>query len=299
MRVFLTGGTGFIGRQVLRRLLNQGHEVVALVRNFAKLPPWVTADFQPVQGNLLRPETYQGALAGCEAVIHLVGIIREAPREGQTFWRVHVEGTTLLLEAAKAAGVERFLHMSANGVGPHMPTRYSLTKYEAERRVQESGLHWTIFRPSIVFGPEDAFVNLLRQMFRRFHLVPYFGDGSYLFSPVSVDTVAEAFVRALQTPETEGKILPLCGPEVYPYRELLRLIGESTGTWFLLFPFPVPPVRLAARLLGRLPWFPLSEESLEMLLAGNTCDSDEIYRLLGLEPVSLRAYLEKLRGASR
>jgi uncharacterized protein YbjT (DUF2867 family) len=186
MQVFVTGATGFVGHEVIRQLLRAGHRPVCLVRpgSEEKLP---SASVDVRSGDVTRPETLRGALNGCEAVIHLVGIIREYPRQGVTFERLHIEATANMMAAAQAQKVPRFIQMSSNGAEADGRTAYYRTKWQAEQHLKASSLDWTIFRPSIMYGKEDNFCTMLAGMVRVLPAVPVFGDGSYRLAPVAVE----------------------------------------------------------------------------------------------------------------
>ena len=152
-----------------------------------------------------------------DAVIHLVGIISEAG--DQTFENVHTRGTQNLVHAARRAGVKRLLHMSALGTRPNAVARYHQSKWAAEEIVRESGLEWTIFRPSIIYGPDDGFVNLFAKISRFSPLVPIVGNGQTKFEPVPVEAVAHAFVKGLTEPKAIGSAFDLCGPSTLTLNE--------------------------------------------------------------------------------
>lgn len=293
MKVFLTGATGFVGGHLLRDLVARGHECACLVRRAGRL----AAPAREVLGDATRPEGLAEAMAGSEALIHLVGIIREFPERGVTFERLHVEATRNVLEAARQAKVARYLHMSAGGAREGASTPYHRTKWAAEELVHVSGLSWTVFRPSIVFGPGDGFVSLLARLIRRSPVVPVIGDGRYALRPVAVKTVAAGFAAALERPETAGRTFEVGGPDRLTYNRVLDLIAQALG---LAHPtklhVPVGLVRLAAAALERYPWFPITRTQLTMLLEGNTCDSRPFYEATGLSPVPFAAALDYLRG---
>jgi NADH dehydrogenase len=282
MKVFLTGATGFVGQAVLRHLLDAGHQVRTLVRipsRFDQHPKLET-----VVGDVTEPESLQGKLSDCDAVIHLVGIIREFPSRNITFHKLHTEATRNVLRAAKEQKVSRFLQMSANGARADAVTGYHKTKWEAEQLVRQSEVDWTIFRPSLVFGPRDQFVNMLADLIRRLPAVPVMGDGKYRLQPVSIKDVAEGFVNALTTSESIGRTFHCGGPQPYSYDEILDMIGAAIGK------SPVcklhQPLLLMKPLIGLLqsiPQFPMTGDQLQMLLEENICDPSEWRQTLHLE----------------
>jgi len=279
MRVLVTGASGFVGNAVVRELLAQGHEVRALVRRGSEKKLQERDQVELAPGDCLDHEALEEAAAGCDAVIHLVGIIREFPGRGVTFEQVHVQATRNVVDAAKGAGARRYLHMSALGARPEPADPYHLTNYRADEYVINSGLAYTIFRPSIIYGPEDQSINLFARHIQRLAFFPIIGDGTYQVQPVPVWTVARAFALALELPHTENKIY-----EVGKVKKVHQ---------------PVWCMRFAANLCGRFRWFPLTPGQLRMLLEGSTCDPAAFYQDFGLipEPFSegLASYLKEKR----
>jgi len=270
VRVFLCGGTGFVGVHLRRVLLERGHEVRLLVHRRGALPK---AGEEMVEGDVTIPATFAGALRGCEAVINLVGIIREAPVRLVTFERLHVEATRNLIDAALAANVKRFIQMSALGTQPDAVSRYHRSKSRAEEYLRASGLDWTIFRPSIIFGPEDAFVTKLAGLIRRFPVVPVIGDGSYRLQPVSVTDVAHTFAMALEMPETVGRIYEVCGPDRFTLNELIDVIGRALGRERVAkLSQPLGLLQTIVPLFQWIPFFPVTMDQIQMLVGENFCD---------------------------
>src|SRR6266540_2861127 len=169
MKVFLIGGTGFIGGHLRNALLRSGHEIRLLTH---RKSGEAAEGVEQVEGDVTRPQTFAGKVKGCDVTINLVGIIREFPARGMTFERLHVEATRNVLAAAREAGVKRHLQMSALGTRPAASSEYHRSKFRGEQLVRGSALDWTIFRPSIVFGPEDDFVNKLAGYIRSYPAVP-------------------------------------------------------------------------------------------------------------------------------
>lgn len=270
MNVFITGGSGFVGREIIARLVAENHSVRALVRQAERL-----ADFpgiETVGGDTTKPDTLEGKLTGCDAVIHLVGIIREFPGRGITFDKLHTQSTANMLNAAQEQGVKRYIQMSANGTRKQAQTGYHRTKWEAEEQVRQSALDWTILRPSLIFGPNDMFVNMLARLVKMLPLVPVMGDGQYQLQPVHVDDVAKSFVAALDTPETLHKTYSSCGPRAYSYSEILDLIGKALGlTRVRKIHQPLGLMKPMVSILQALPFFPMTSDQLQMLLEGNVC----------------------------
>lgn len=298
MRVLVTGGTGFVGRAVIRALVKADHEVVALVRagSEEKLPRGVKVETAP--GDVSDRVSLADAAKGCRAMVHLVGIIREFPGKGITFQKLHYEATVNALAAAKAAGVRRYVHMSALGARPDSTSPYHRTKAAAEAEVKASGLDWTIFRPSLIFGPRDQSINLFVDQLRKAPVYPIIGDGEYRIAPVSLTTVARAFALALDDRATIGRSFEPVGPETYSFNQLVDLLADIVGRKPTIIHIPVPVMRFIAGLLGRFAWFPLTRPQIDMLLEGSSGSGREFYDAFPVEPIDLAAglktYLEDL-----
>lgn len=280
MKVAVTGGTGFVGPALVQALLDAGHEVVVLEHR----RPVEVADsprLLRVKGDVTDRESLKRAFEGCDAVAHLVAIIRQDRSKGITFERVHVEGTRNVVEAAKAAGVRRFLLMSANGVESSMDTGYFRTKREMERLVKEAGFEWTIFRPSYIAGSrEGGFDHLFAGVVDKAPVLPLFAGGRFEMMPVARKDVAEAFARALDRPVSIGKTYVLVGPERFTWKEYLQRLSRVRRRRRALVPVPGWAVLGMAGALG--PLFPADKDQLRMLMLGNVGDGSEAVRDLGL-----------------
>ncbi len=293
MRVLVTGGSGFVGRYVVRELLARGHEVRCLVRPGSEGKLAAGEGVEVCAGDVLHPEEVARAAQGCEAAVHLVGIIREFPGRGVTFERVHVQATENVVHAARDAGAKRFLQMSALGARPEPADPYHLTNFRADELVQKSGIPYTIFRPSVIYGPEDQSLNLFARQIKTLRMVPVVGNGLYQMQPVPVTTVAQAFALALELPHTENRVYEVGGPEPLTFNEIIDTLAEVLGRRVLKAHIMVWSLRLLTGLFGRFPWFPLTTGQIRMLLEGNICDATAFYQDFGLEPVSFIGGLKR------
>ncbi|QXE86071.1 complex I NDUFA9 subunit family protein [Geomonas nitrogeniifigens] len=294
MLIFLAGGTGFVGGHVREALLARGHSLRLLVhrRSLGSVEP----DVEEIVGDVTRPETFEEAVAGCDATINLVGIIREFSGRGVTFQRLHVEATGNILAAAKKGKVRRHLQMSALGTSADSTARYFKSKYQAEEQVRRSGLDYTIFRPSIIFGPKDDFINMLAGYMRTFPAMPVIGDGEYQLQPISADDVARCFADSLEKPETIGQEYDLCGPDRYTYNALLDIIGRVLGKSHVAkIRNPLSLMRLVVPFFEGFSFFPITSDQIAMLVEGSTCDGSW-RRTFHFEPVNfeagIRSYLK-------
>jgi NADH dehydrogenase len=285
--IMVTGGTGYIGRAVSRALNARGHMVTAVSRTRKPRPVIETGGvIQFRSGSVLDPASLGAAFQGAGVVVHLVGIIFET-RE-QTFERVHVEGTRNALEAAQRAGAKRFVHMSALGARRGAPTRYWSTKGEAEELVKASGLDWTIFRPSIVYGEGDDFVNRFAAMARMLPVMPVVGSGKTRLQPIWVEDVARAFAHAVDDPKTIGQSIDLGGPQRLSMLEILDVIMRAVGKRRPKLHIPMPLMALQAGILEKLlPNPPVTREQIKMLREDSVCSTDGLAESLGLQMVPL------------
>jgi NADH dehydrogenase len=298
-RVFVTGGTGFVGKQVVRALLAQGFLVRCLVRPGSEHDLKGFESIDRVPGDVLKPDGLAPSVEGCSALIHLVGIIRENHGRGITFERLHTQATRDMLALARAAGVKRYVQMSALGTRPDARSRYHRTKWEAEEAVRASDLEWTIFRPSIIFGRGDAFVSMLGRMVKRLPVVPVLGDGRYRLQPIPVEQVAEGFARALRAPASVGQTYDVAGPTPYAFVDLLDEIGRALGRPRVRkIHIPLGPVRAMTRAFDWLPFYPLSTDQINMLEEESVTDPSRFFADLGVKPEPLPAGLRRMFGGS-
>lgn len=283
--ILVTGGTGFVGRHLVARLIAAGEEVRVLARR-----PREMEGAEVMSADVQDERPVREAARGCRAVVHLVGIIRE--RRGASSHQVHVHGTANVIRACREAGVTRLLHMSALGARGDARSRYHRSKWAAEELVRESGLEATILRPSVIFGEESDFLARLRDLLRTAPAVPVVGDGMSLVQPIWVEDVVTCFTAALTKPETSGLTYELGGAETYGFEQLVDLVAESEG---LRKPKVHLPVRLMRPMMSTLGMLtdrtPITSDQIAMLLEDNTCDIRPMKETFGVDPASLRDYL--------
>jgi len=285
MKIFISGGTGFVGGHVIHELLKGGHEVRLLVHR--RVP--ANKGVEQIEGDVTRLESFARGAEGCQAVINLVGIIREFPSRGITFERLHVQATNNVLAAAKKAGVRRFLQMSALGTRVDAVSAYHASKFRAEEFVRESGLDWTILRPSLIYGPKDAFINMLASQLRLAPVMPIIGSGRYRLQPIHADDVARCFALSLDKQETIGQTFELCGNDRLSYVELVDAVATAMGKPAPFKPHaPLGLMKLVIPVMQQLPPFPITMDQLQMLLEENICDG-RWKETFGFEPVDFTA----------
>lgn len=265
MVVVVTGGTGYVGTAIQRHLVARGHTVRVLARKGRVVPG---ADFFPAD---LATADLTQSFAGADAVIHLVGIIREDPARGVRFETVHAGMTQRVIRAMAVLGIPRLIHMSALGTRPHATARYHRTKWEAEEMVRQSPeIRWTIVRPSLIFGGGAEFFRLLERQ-SRWPVVPVPGDGQTLFQPVYREDVARFFIAALERPETVAQTYELGGPGRYTLEDLYRLAAPPDKA-LKFFHVSLALMMASARFGQHLPGFPVTVDQLLMLAEPNITD---------------------------
>lgn len=301
-RTSVLGGSGFIGRYVVKRLAAQGVVVAVGCRHAeeAKLlrPMGNVGQVVALNLDIGDEELLRAFLAGNQWLVNCVGILSERGR--QRFERIHHEGPARLARLAREAGIERFVHLSAIGADPRSSSLYQKSKGEGEQAVRDAFPTVTILRPSVVFGPEDQFFNRIAQMAMLSPALPLIGGGDTAFQPVYVGDVAEAVVRSLADPATAGRTYELGGPKVYTLRELTELVLEETRRKRLLFNLPFGLAALQARLMSLLPSPPLTPDQVEMLKHDNVVAPGALgLAALGIAPTAVEAilptYLDRFR----
>ncbi len=286
-RVFITGGIGFVGRNIREALGDR--PIRLLVRNKAEAQGLESSQVEIVEGDVTKPETIRGTMTGCQAVIHLIAIIEET--KGSTFEGVIHGGTVNVVDEAKRAGIRRLIHMSAMGALNNPQYPYLKAKWDSEQAVKTSGLPWTIFRPSVIFGPGDGFINVLADLVRKAPVIPVVGSGRSKFQPVSIIEVALAFARALDEPTTAGHVFDLGGPEILTYEEMLDTISAKLGKKKLKVHVPVRLMKAVVKSSKFLPKPlrpPVTQEQLRMLTLDNCSLDSATSRLIGRQPLRLR-----------
>jgi len=294
MNVFVTGGTGFVGNHVVNQLLTKGHTVHCLVRPGSAEKLVRRHEVTVHYGDTSDLASLEKGMTGCDATINLIGIIREFPGKGVTFKQAHVETTENLLKVTKTNKIGRYLQMSANGTRANAETGYHRTKWQAEEAVRSSGLDWTIFRPSLIYGKNGEFVEMMLELVRKLPIVPVIGDGQYRMQPVAISQVAETFEKALSRPTTFGETYHLGGKNDYSYDELIDIFGRAIGKKSVRkLHHPLMLMKPAIKLLQNIPQFPIASEQLAMLLEGNTCNTDGWARSFDIDPEDFAVGLEK------
>jgi uncharacterized protein YbjT (DUF2867 family) len=295
--VLVAGGTGFIGSHIVQRLLEKGHRVAVLTRDpgRARLPAGVEARRGDVRGSA---DSLLDAVTGVDAVISAVQFPNhpvENPRRGHTYMAIDGEGTERLVAAARSAGVKRFIYLSGAGTRPGQTAPWFLAKLKAEKAVRESGLTYTIFQPSWVYGPEDRSLNKFVTFARMLPVVPVIGSGRTKVQPVHVDDLAEAVSASVDSPRAAGQTYELGGPQTLTMDEIIRTMLAAMGKRRPLLHQPAWLMKLVTAPLTLLPAPPLSPAAVDFVLMEEAVDNGAVLRDFGLR---LRPLAEGLRYLS-
>lgn len=294
--VTVFGGSGFVGRHVVRELAKRGYRVRAAVRRpslagFVRtmgLPGQVEAVYADIKDD----ESVARALSGADMAVNLVGILYESGK--QKFDALQAEAAGRIAWSAKAKGVERLVHVSAIGADPDSPAKYASSKAEGEAAVLDAFPDAVILRPSIIFGNGDGFFNRFAAMAKFSPALPLLGGGHTKMQPVYVDDVADAVCTALEDTSTQGKTYELGGPTVYSFKELMQIVLDETQRKRILAPIPWSIARLQGRILGLLPAPLLTLDQVRMLETDNVVSEEATSQNrtiddLGITPKSVEA----------
>jgi uncharacterized protein YbjT (DUF2867 family) len=274
--IVVTGGSGFVGSHLIALLASQGYQIMVPTRRLPRarhllLLPGVTV----VEADIFDRATLASLLGDAQACINLAGVLHSSRGKrgsawGPQFERAHHALPALLAAACVEHGVPRLLHMSALGADQNGPSMYSRSKATSEAAIrQQAGLSWTIFRPSVIFGPGDNFLNQFARLQRHFPVMPL-GGAETRFQPVYVGDVANAFALALRLPESIGQVVELTGPDVFTLRELVRVAGIWSGHPRPVIGLPNWLARIQALTLEFMPGGPLmSRDNLDSMKRDN------------------------------
>ena len=291
--ILVAGGTGFVGGGIVRELARRGKPVAVLSRNATNAAirfPHVQVEYR--EGDVREPASLAAALQGAEVVIGCVQFPNspiENRRRGYTFEEIDAVGTERLVEAAKAAGVQRYIYLSGAGAAPDAKYHWFRAKWRAETAVRGSGITYVIFRPSWVYGPEDHSLNRFLTMSRFLPFVPIIGDGSrQRLQPVFIDDLGWAVAEAVDNRAADNRVFEIGGPEVLTMQEIVRAALAVMGRRRFLLPVPKVLMKALAVLMWFLPGPPLTPDAIDFITMDALADSSELVETLGLRLTPLR-----------
>ncbi len=296
MKTLVTGGTGFVGPHVVHAIRAAGHDVRALVRNPSSKSSRRLGDWgcELAQGDMTDAGSLERAVAGCETVVHLVAIPTGSE---ERFERIMIRGTRDLVAAAKAAGVRRFVHMSALGTSEQTKdlVPYFRAKWDMEQTVEASGLEHVIFRPSFIFGRGGGILPTFKRLAKIAPVTPIAGRGSQRIQPIWLDDVAAYFTAALDKAEATNRTFELGGPDVVSWNEFWERLKRALGVRRPSVHVPMGLMRVNALVTERLPGnVPLTRDLLKMLEAGdNVVSNDDAVQTFRLPLVPLDDQLRR------
>lgn len=289
--ILVTGGTGFVGSHLLKRLSTENIHTRCLVRSVARAERLRELGMEIASGDLNNSGSLKKVATGVDTVIHLVGIIVE--KKGATFETIHAQGTRALVDACKEAGVRRFIYISALGTRENARSRYHITKLKAEQAVINSGMEYVILRPSIMYGEGGEFITLLSKVVRQAPVIPII-DGSSKVQPIYVGNTVDCMIKSLNEPRTTNRIFEIAGPEQITYNELFHILMEVLNIKKPAVEIPVWLMWPVAYVLERvMEEPPITTQQLIMLQEDNICDISKMQEIFDLELVPFKEGLKK------
>ena len=298
MTVLVTGATGFLGRQVVRQLLDHNYQVRCLVRSPGRERIFPPDSVDVYYGDITDADALASACQGIEQVIHLVAIIREG--RGNTFDSINRGGVENMVAAAKAGGsVKQFIQVSAVGAANDPSFPYLFSKWQGEQVVVNSGLPYTILRPSIIFGAGDEFLNSLASLVRLFPLVPVIASGRNRLQPIAVEDVAQCVVRSVGRGDLLNRAVDIGGPEQLRYNEIVGIVAGEMGKSRLRIHIPVwlmwPGAALMEKTMARPP---ITREMLRMIRVRNVAERGVVEETFGFTPQLMKGNIDFVNSVS-
>jgi uncharacterized protein YbjT (DUF2867 family) len=295
--ILITGANGYIGRHLVARLVAQGERPRCLVRDPDHAARVLPVDkIETVQGDTTQPATLTAAVDGIDTIVHAAFITADRKQTAANQYEAtNVGGTANLIAAAKAARVGRIIEMGGLGTRPDRPGSYMQGRYLAEQMLMQSGLGWTIIRPSVLFGDDAPFIKGLTDLIRTSPVVPLIGGGKTMFQPIYVEDVVTVILKVLAEPErSASKIYTIGGPAYYSFAQMFDLLLDATHQRRLKVYAPVPLVSVgAAAMEAVLPKPPLTKATMTLFTFDNTTDLDSVERDFGFTPHSFTEYLKE------
>ncbi len=293
--ILITGATGYIGRHLVARLVAQGERPRCLVRDVQRARQLLPSEqVELVQGDTTRPETLGTAVRDIDTIVHAAFVTADRKAATSNFYNAtNIDGTAHLVKTAQQAHVKRIIVISGLGTKPDKPGSYMQGRYLAEQMVRDSGLDWSIIRPSVLFGPDAPFIKGLVDLIRTSPVLPLIGGGKTMFQPIYVEDVVTVITRVLADPEhTNGKIYTIGGPEYYSFKQVFDELLHATHKSRLKVFAPTPLVGIgAAAMEAVLPKPPLTRAAMTLFSFDNTTDLNSVERDFGFQPTSFHAYL--------
>jgi uncharacterized protein YbjT (DUF2867 family) len=290
--IFIAGASGFVGGHLVDYLIQKGYHVRCLARSDSARISLSAKGAEVISGDITEPESLAGILHPDDFVIHLVGIINE--KDSATFKAIHVEGTANLVAEAKRADVKHFFYQSALGADKNSWSGYLKTKGIAEEIVRQSGLGYTIFRPSLIVGPWDGFTKKLIEMIKLSPVLPIPGDGKAKFQPVYIKDWLTCMEKVILNPASYNSIYEIGGPEHLSYREMVEMLSKAMGKKRPAFSIPIGLMKFGALVLGKvISSPPVTFDQLKLLETDNISELEAIRKNFGFVPTQYEKALKE------
>ncbi len=294
--ILITGATGYVGRHLVKRLVQEGEGPRCLVRNLKRAAILFPSDrVELVQGDTTDIDSMQIAMQGVDTVVHAAFITADHKQSsGNNYEKTNVEGTANVIKVAKAAGVKRIIEISGLGTRPDKPGSYMQGRYLAEQMLKESGLDWTIIQPSVLFGKDAPFIKGLADLIRTSPVVPLIGGGKIMFQPIYVEDVATVIIKVLQDPEHSNHIVyTIGGPDYYSFSDVIDLLTQAMHKSRIKAPAPLALVGIGAAVMEAvLSKPPLTKAAMTLFSFDNTTAINSVERDFGFTPASFKRFLE-------
>ena len=294
MKVAIFGGTGFVGNNIIAELLNHEYQVNVLVRSGSEHKLEQINNCNVINGDIGDKDAVEDVIKISDVVIYNIGIIREFKSKDITYEELHYDGAKLTIDLSKKYNINRYIMMSANGVKPN-GTGYQVTKYKADVYLKNNIRDWTIIRPSLIFGNSNGKKEFCSELKKDMLSLPIpapaffsglniFSAGEFKMSPIHVRDVSKIFIDCINNNHAFKKVYDL-GGENYTWKEIISIISKAYNKDKMIIPAPTLFVYLVAFLFDRFDWFPISRDQITMLLEGNTCESDIIFKRYNIKPI--------------
>lgn len=294
--ILITGATGYIGRHIVARLVEKGERPRCLVRDTRRAATLLPATkIEMVQGDTTQPATLTSAVQGIDTIVHCAFITADHKAPNMQYYEeTNVHGTANLLKAAQAAGVKRVIELSGLGTRPDKPGTYMQGRYLAEKMLVDSGLDWTIIRPSVLFGKGAPFVKGLSELILTSPVVPLIGGGKTMFQPIYVEDVVTVVMKTLEEPERTNKhIYTIGGPAYYSFSQVFDVLLRGMHKSRLKVYAPTPLIGIGAAVMEAvLPKPPLTKAAMTLFSFDNTTDINSVERDFGFTPTSFEQYTQ-------
>lgn len=289
--ILVSGGTGFVGSAITAELLSRKERVAVLGRDAEKIRSRFGDDAEVRAGDVRNPSTLAAAISGADVVVNAVqfpGSPIENRRKGWTFEEVDLKGTRNQVDAAKAAGVRRFVYISGAGASKTADKHWFRYKWEAEQYLRDSGMEWVVIRPTWVFGPGDVSLNRFLGFGKMLPVIPMFGNGKQDMQPVFIDDVARVAADAALRPEAANRVFEIGGPEVMSMNDVVKTALEVQGKRRPLLHQPIAAGKVLGTIASLLPGAPLSADAIDFISEPATADNAAVIDVLGAHLTTLR-----------